>query len=548
MSFICDKKINGKFYRYKVETYYVNGKPRQRILEYFGRVVREGSVEKIIKPRTSIESFDVEYVRSYGNLMLLYTIADEIEIVESINEVCNNSETGKAILLLAINRILGRRPLRKIAKWYYNSALNPLFGEPKNFSKDKLLGAMDTLCDFDESGNMADFTSVLQLSLWKKQAKFFESPKQGLFYDITPIIVYGIENSLFKHGRKTLGKSYREFHAGLVIDRKTTMPVLLKAFRGNLSDMQTVSEILPELKERGINKCYVIFDRGMKSKENIDKILALGLDLIAGVPSSHQESDIIDEINDEKLLQVENRIERRSGYSYVLGIKKSFNKKTYQLVLALNPKLREVQREIRHQNVNEAKAELQKLSKECSGWTRIHLIKRVEAITNGVNKYVECNIRKVEDVNKLYIKIDQKKLTEELKRDGKFVIMSSDLTISPKEVFSAYFQKDEIEKAFRTFKGELDFIPTRHYLEKRVIVHLAIGYISYLLYSLLHLKLKKAKLDISPSECLEKLEDIKEVIIRRQDKVFRKLTLLTKEQKEILSKLGLSRLAKISVN
>ena len=188
MSFICDKKIKGKIYRYKVETQYVNGKPRQKILEYFGRVIIEDKGERIIKPRSSIESFDVESVRSYGDIMLIYSLAEEIGIIESINEACHSSEAGNAILLLAINRILGRRALRKITKWYSKSALNPLLGEPKNFSKDKLLGAMDKLCNHDEYGNRIDFTSVLQLSLWKKQKKLISSDHEGLFYDITPII------------------------------------------------------------------------------------------------------------------------------------------------------------------------------------------------------------------------------------------------------------------------------------------------------------------------------------------------------------------------
>lgn len=546
MSFIRDKKIRNGTYRYRVETYYVNGKPRQKILEYLGKVVQEGQTEKVIKPRNSLSAVEVECVRPYGDVSLIHTLTEEAGLVDSIDNVCPGIDAGKAVSLLVINRILGRKPLQKIANWYSNSCLNPTLGCPSSFSKDKLLGAMDKLCDFDANGNRIDFTPALQKHLWGKQKKSLKTVGEGLYYDITPIIVYGIENALFRNGRKTLGKSYREFHAGLVIDRKSMLPVLLKTFRGNMSDMQTISEILSELKEAGIEKSYITTDRGMKSTLNIEKLLNLGVNIIMGVPSSHKESKIIYEVEDSQLLKVENRIQRRSGYSYVLGKTQTFDGRKYNVVLCLNPKLREVQRENRHQNISDAKTELEKLNKDCGAWNRKHIIQKINALSSGLKAYIHCTVKKVEGKNKIFIKIDQQKLTEKLISDGKFVILSSDLSLSAREVFLAYFQKDEIEKAFRTFKGELDFTPTRHYLEKRVISHNMIGYMTYLIHSILRLKLQKAKIDMSPAKCLEKLEEIKEVVIKQGDQTTKRLSTVTKEQKQILSKLGLSRLIEIS--
>ncbi len=51
---------------------------------------------------------------------------------------------------------------------------------------------------------------------------------------------------------------------------------------------------------------------------------------------------------------------------------------------------------------------------------------------------------------------------------------------------------------------------------------------------------------MSPAECLERLEGIKEVVIKRGDQTIKKLTVIPKEQKQILAKLGLSRLTEIS--
>ena len=75
-----------------------------------------------------------------------------------------------------------------------------------------------------------------------------------------------------------------------------------------------------------------------------------------------------------------------------------------------------------------------------------------------------------------------------------------------KDMVRLYFDKDVIEKAFRTLKGISNIRPIRFWLNKRVKAHVFICYLSYLLLSILKMDLKSKKNDISPEQALEDLE------------------------------------------
>ena len=72
------------------------------------------------------------------------------------------------------------------------------------------------------------------------------------------------------------------------------------------------------------------------------------------------------------------------------------------------------------------------------------------------------------------------------------------------ELVRLYFDKDIVEKAFRSLKGVIKLQPIRHWLSQRVIAHVFICYLAYLLLSLLKFRLKS--LGISPEDALEELK------------------------------------------
>lgn len=102
------------------------------------------------------------------------------------------------------------------------------------------------------------------------------------------------------------------------------------------------------------------------------------------------------------------------------------------------------------------------------------------------------------------------------------------------EILKLYLHdKDIVEKAFQSLKGIVRIRPIRHWLYNRVISHIFICYLSYLLLALLRLELKK--INMSPMTALQELDSLYKVYMKDKQKEF-KITMtvaLTKIQKKI---------------
>ena len=59
------------------------------------------------------------------------------------------------------------------------------------------------------------------------------------------------------------------------------------------------------------------------------------------------------------------------------------------------------------------------------------------------------------------------------------------------KMLSLYFDKDVVEKAFRSLKGITQLRPIRHWLAERVHAHVFLCYLAYLLLSLLQYRLRQ---------------------------------------------------------
>ena len=97
-----------------------------------------------------------------------------------------------------------------------------------------------------------------------------------------------------------------------------------------------------------------------------------------------------------------------------------------------------------------------------------------------------------------------------------------------------YFDKDLVEKAFRTMKGITRLQPIRMWLYDRVTAHVFICYLAYLLLSLLQYRLRKT--EVSAEETLRELATMYKVYFKDPKKGLRigRTVTLTKKQEMIL--------------
>ena len=86
------------------------------------------------------------------------------------------------------------------------------------------------------------------------------------------------------------------------------------------------------------------------------------------------------------------------------------------------------------------------------------------------------------------LKIVREKVQAEARLDGKYLLRTSDDTLTPEDVALGYRQLQEVERAFRTLKTTLELRPVYHRLADRISSHVLFCWLALLLVRVAEVK------------------------------------------------------------
>jgi transposase len=228
---------------------------------------------------------------------------------------------------------------------------------------------------------------------------------------------------------------------------------------------------------------------------------------LCGLPLNSPLKKIIRDINaKDSVLQYTNRVRLKKAVFYVVTRNYTIGEVKGTVAVCFNERLKRNLKESRYDEVVNAEK----------------LLAEGKSIKSELTRYFDK-----------HGKLLPKKLEAAEEFDGYACIFTTDV-LSKEEMVRVYFDKDLIEKAFQSLKGVIKVQPIRHWLYNRVIAHVFICYLAYLLLSLLKLRLKK--IEMSPVEALRELDSLYKVYMRDEKKNFKvsRLVALTKKQEKIL--------------
>jgi transposase len=499
MSFIRRIKRGKKIYLAEVKNVRVNNKVVQKHIRYVGK---ELDGETIIS--TSINDIQIEKVKVFGPLLVLDDLAKSINLHELLGEYSHE------ILSMAYAHCIDYKSLNQMTSWYERTDLNFILNL-SGLTEARLVGALDSL------EKMGD--TKIQKSIFDSVKEVFDIRGSGIIYDVTNTYLYGNKCTIAKFGKdKECRKGYRLIQVGLGVTQKEGIPVFHKVFNGNVHDARTFSDTITAFEKYGIKDGLVIFDRGISSKDNQKEIFNLKWKVICGLPLDEKlKSILIDLKSQQEFLQYKNRVKLNSTTFYVISMPHSIGGVHGKLAFCFNENLKKEIKESRYDEI----ANAQKLLSE--------------------HKTIKPELLK-------FFGKDGRLLTARLKVaeefDGFSCIFTTD-DLSDEKMVKTYFDKDLVEKAFQSLKGIVKLRPIRHWLYNRVVAHVFICYLSYLLLSLLKIKLQI--LNISPVSALKELSTLYKVYARdeKKDFVFSKIVALTKQQEKILKSVNKKLISKM---
>lgn len=523
MAFQVTRRVGKYLYRYEVESYWDPDKkqPRQRTLRFLGRVDKKGN--SVVKPAVRTDGVSSSF--PIGSLAMFYATARELDMVTHIQDTIGVDHEGAVhILCLALNQIGQRRPLSALPAWVASSPIPGWEGiDATRLTRDSFEIASRRLCHADLKGGYEDQGLRLQQTMTKVWRGQTREPAQ-FYYDITRQEYYGNECDYAAPGYFPGGTKRKVIGFGMVTSRRRQHPVLCRAIRGSHNDTITVQDIVNQLKAWDFKQLTLILDRGMISAVNVDFIVQSGYDVVGIVPETNKAAwDYLVHWPNASLDQPGNIVERASGgkvYAHAWNAP-LFRRKKIRLVLALDP----------------LRASSEHLERDALLHTVEHTTdpKRLRELREDLGDLA------VPGPGRRGFTIDAAAVAEDQLGDGKFLMFSTDLSLSAEQIFKIYFQRDEIEKTFHVVKGELALGPVRYRRRDRIDGYTTVVYLAYLLWSRTQERLSKKRPALTVAKALSLVADVYLVRFTTGKQISEWVSRLSTEQEEILNLVGATR-------
>jgi len=488
MSFIREIKRGNKIYLAEVRNKRVGGKVVQEHVRYIGK---KADGKTILS--SSISDVSVDSVKVFGPLLVLNTIAEGVGLSSMLGPF------GDEILSLVYAHCLDYESINRMPQWFERTDLNMLLGLD-GLTEDRLLKALDSLESQDPI--------TLQRRIFDRVKGVYELSDHGLVYDVTNTYFYGRKCPLAKLGKDKEGVKGRPLiQIGLCMTKQKGVPVMHKVFDGNIHDSRTLRDMLTDLRTFDFKQGYIVFDRGISSEKNQQEINSLEWKVICGLPLNPALKRFLGPfMAKNEFLQYKNRVRLKKTIFYAIAHPYTIADVPGKLVMCLNEQQRKDLRESRYDEIHNAQ----------------RLLQQGKMIKQGLDRYFDSNSNVIlKEVNKAE------------KYDGYSVIFTT-AGLAKDQIVKMYFDKDLVEKAFQSLKGVTKLRPIRHWLYNRVTAHVFICYLSYLLLTLMQIKLEE--LDITAPHALKELGTMYRVHMRdtRKDFKITKVVALTKKQEMIL--------------
>ncbi|MCA1680256.1 MAG: IS1634 family transposase [Actinobacteria bacterium] len=529
------------------------GVPRARIIHRFGRadqLDRDGlarlvrSISRFLDPADAVAatvSGEVSIIesRSMGSSWLADRLWERLEIGPTIIKAAGGRRleaqaVERAIFAMVANR-LSVRPLSKLAgcEWVAERAF--IEGLP-GVSDDACYRAMDFLhAALGELQERVFFTVANLLDL-EVDLLFFDTSSTYWETDRLPDELHNEDDAddescedeepvLVESGRRRYSKHSKDHRpdlpqvvVGMAVTRKG-IPVRVWTFPGNASDQVIIRKVKDDLRGWNLARVIWVLDRGFTSERNRRYLQRAGGHYIVGekLRSDSKEANAA--------------LARQGRYHVVEGnlrVKQvRIDEGTYRdrFVICHNPERAERDQVVREQI-------LERLRQEIHAADALAPSKRSELYGALSTKPAYKRFLRRTKTGKL--RIDRAAVAKEAKLDGKFLLRTSDESLSPADLAEGYKALYEAERGWRDLKHTIDMRPAYHRREDRIEAHVQLCWLALLL-----LRVAETETDQTWRNLRNELDRMHLVTLATNEGTVAQRTELTPGQRRILTALKL---------
>ena len=567
----CYRKKNGRRHAYwaLVESYRTERGPRQRIVAWLGALDEAGRLgiqqaarhdanasrdddiqlplfeyeDEPAQPRwmeVDTAKVRVENTRQFGGPWLAMQLIDRLQLDRFLNAQLppgrEHIQWSLSALILVIARLLNPSSELHIAEqWFAKTALAELLGVPaERVDDNRLYRTLDALLPHKEA---------LEIHLKNRLGELFALDYDLLLYDVTSTYfeAQAKSNPKAKFGYSRDKRSdCKQVCIALVVSR-CGMPIGYEVFDGNRSDSTTVEEIVTTMESRyGKSNRVWAMDRGMLSEANLKFLRDGDRRYIIGTPKSmlkQFERQLLEESWDQVREGVEVKLcpsPDGDQEMFILCRSRDRLEKEKAIFARFEARIEE--------GLNKIQASCEK--KKQSAVKIAERVGRLKGANSRAARLFDVKVEEVEQRAKVtWTKKDELRKWITL-TDGCYVLRSNVKDWTHEELWQAYVQLTEAELAFRIQKSDLRIRPIWHQKGDRVLAHIFVCFLAYVLWKTLAQLCRGAGLGNEPRRVINELAEIRmmDVVLPTSDGIEirrRCVNRPTEHQAILLDRLGL---------
>jgi transposase len=388
--------------------------------------------------------------------------------------------------------------------WYRRTALDDLLGVPiERVNDDRLYRALDHLLPHKEA---------LEVHLKERLGALFGLDYELLLYDVTSTYFEGqaAGNALARRGYSRDHRAdCKQVCIGLVVTRDG-VPLGYQVFAGNRTDVTTVEEIVTTMERRyGQAHRVWVMDRGMVSAENIAWLQSSQRQYLIGTSKSELKKFAAHLADRQDWLTVRDGVEAKVCPG-------PDGSETFLLVRSAERQQKEQAMHARFcERIETGLASLQRRIERAQKPIDRSPTERQIGRLLGRNSRAAARyaIRLVEDpILPAGLRLEWSRHAEwddwSRHSEGCYVLRTNLRDWTSEALWRTYVQLSEAEAAFRIHKSELSIRPIWHQRENRVLAHILVCFLAYVLWKTLEQWQSRAGLGNSPRTVLQELAAI----------------------------------------
>jgi hypothetical protein len=459
----------------KVRVIYNFGREDQLDRDAIRRLI--GSLQRALAPGEALATQaapDLRFVESrpMGGAWALDGLWRELAVDRTLARLLEHrrldGRAERVIFAMVANRALEALSKLACSKWVTERAW---IAELPELDQDTCYRSMDWLLEVQEQLCEAVYFATADLLNLAVDLLFFDTTSTYFERDEEEHDVLDEDGNVVRRAFRVRGhsKDSRDDLPQIVIAMavtRTGIPVRVWTFPGNTNDQELIRQAKDDLRAWKLSRVVWVADRGFQSAENRRYLQRAGGHYILGekLRGNDQEANAA--------LGRQGRYHTVAGNLRVKEVVIDDGTMRDRFVICHNPEEAKRDQSVREQLLTQ-------IQDAIAGSDQLPAAERHKLYGKLSAKRGYKRLLRQTKTGKL--RIDRAAVKAEEHLDGKFLLRTSDPTLSAEDVALGYKQLLEIERAWRDMKTTLDLRPVHHRKEDRIRAHVLLCWLALLL-------------------------------------------------------------------